>query len=52
MNLLDSVLLAHPGQVPGNSEIGYYIEPLKYESLQESLNHLAQDLITAVSYRT
>ena len=43
LSLLDSVLLAMPGRVADSNEIGYYIDPFKYQMLQEALTCLAQD---------
>ena len=43
LTLLDSVLLGHPGRIPGSSVIGYYLEKMKYERLQEHLTRLAVD---------
>jgi len=43
LTLLDSVLLGHPGCIPGSSVIGYYLEMMKYERVQEHLTHLTVD---------
>ena len=43
MALLDSVLLAHPCQVPESNEVGYCLEKWKYDRLQELLSRLSVD---------
>jgi hypothetical protein len=43
MAMLDTVLLGHPGRIPGQSKIGFYVEPFKYKTFLDHLSCLAED---------